>query len=97
MTDFQGQDRRTPPPAKVSITAGYSLSAGILLATAHYLLKCNMAGHFIPPDDALITMWGVLLLPIGHLLGRVVMYQLNRLPGAKDDEDPHSDPSNRAA
>lgn len=74
---------RIPPPAKIADTAAYSYTAGVGLATAHWAIKCHQTGHwvFVPPDDALIEMWLFMVLPMVHLVVRIIMNRLKKLAG----------------
>lgn len=77
-------DRRAPPPPRIANTAAYGLSAGLGLATVHYLLKSYHPGggwDFRAPDDALIEMWLVTVLPTIHLIGRIINNHLKKLAG----------------
>lgn len=84
MSEYTGPDQRKPLPPAVTATAAYGLTIGLGIATAHWLMKCY-ASHdfnFIPPDDALIEMWIVAILPTVHLIGRIITHHLQRLdPG----------------
>ena len=64
-------------------TAGY-LGIGILIATSHYLFKCGVfTDHFqfIQPDDALLEMWGFLVLPPLDLIATIGMNWLRKQAG----------------
>ena len=86
MTDASARvDRRAPPPPAVTATAAYGLTAGLGIATAHWLLKCYHPGSgwdYHAPDDALIEMWIVTVLPTVHLIGRIINNHLERLAGS---------------
>lgn len=81
-----GPELRKPRIAKTAVV-GYS--AGIVVATVHWLAKCyhldpiTHTGHwwFFLPDDALIEMWAFVLLPTIHMLGRAINNRLSKLAG----------------
>lgn len=83
MADYSGPDQRKPLPPRIAATAAYGLGSGVILATAHHLLKCYQGGTFewFWPDDALIEMWLLSVLPAIHLFGRVFRHQLLKLAG----------------
>lgn len=96
MTDTQETDSRSragtpadraPAPARIANTAAYGLSAGLGLASVHWVLKSYHPGSgwdWQTPDDALIEMWIVTLLPTVHLLGRIVNNHLKKLAGEEN-------------
>ena len=79
------QDRRP----QVKSTAAYGLSAGLALATIHWLSKCLSAkggAHWALPDDALLEMWIGASIPTVHLIGRIVNNKLQRLAGEENED-----------
>lgn len=75
---------RAPPPARVSTTATYGLSGGLILAWIHWLMKCYHPGSgwdWHVPDDALLEITIASVLPIVHLIGRIIKNHLQRLAG----------------
>lgn len=74
--------------ASAANTAAYGLSAGLGVATLHWLLKgfTNGEWEYEPPDDALVEMWLVALLPTFHLIGKVVNFQLSKFAGERNED-----------
>lgn len=84
---YSGPDMRAPAPAKIANTAAYGLTAGLGIATAHWLLKGYHPGspwQYTPPDDALVEMWIVTILPTVHLIGRIINHHLQKLAGDEE-------------
>ncbi len=84
---YTGPDQRAPQPPKVSTTTGYSLGAGLMIATIHWLIKAYHPGSgwdFHAPDDGLIEMWVFAVLPAVHLIARIIMNHLQRLAGPEE-------------
>lgn len=54
-------------------TAAKTLAGTIALTTVHWLIKCLAGGHwhYLVPDDALLEMWVMAILPSIHLVWRV--------------------------
>lgn len=83
MAEAVVEDRRAPPPPKVATTSAYSFGTGLVIASAHFGMKCYSGGHFhwVTPDDALIEMWAVSMLPIIHLIHKIIIHHLEKLAG----------------
>lgn len=88
-------DRRAPPPPRISTTAAYSYTAGMVIATFHFIGKCyhvdtGVMPHHVffswtLPDDSLIEMWVFMMLPTLHLIGRIINNHLRKLAGDAPD------------
>ena len=89
MSDATKPDPRSSggTPADRAITsaqvAGYSYSGTVAIATAHWLVKCLGTGHWVwhQPDDALIEMWVLYLLPTAHLIAKIIHNKLAKAAG----------------
>jgi hypothetical protein len=46
---------------------------------------CLQAGHLIVPSNEVLMFLTASLAPVGHALGRVVLYQLGRWSGPAND------------
>lgn len=71
----------------IKTTATYGYSAGLGLATIHFIGKCYHPGNgflWQMPDDSLIELWLFTLLPIVHLVARIIYNHLQKLAG--DDQ-----------
>lgn len=75
---------RVPPPTRVSTTAAYGYTTGIIVATVHWLAKSYHPGSgwdWHLPDDSLIEMWVFMLLPTAHLIVKIINNRLKKLAG----------------
>lgn len=69
--------------SSVKTTAALGLSGGLFVIWAHYGIKLFPSGHFhyVAPDDALIEMTVMAVLPTLHMIGRIINNHLEKLAG----------------
>lgn len=73
----------------IATTTSLALGSATAGSVLKWIFACIAAGHIIPPTDETATQMAVLLLPVFHILAKIVIAMLERWFGLDLNDNGH--------